>query len=768
MNKRNLIVFIAAVCGSGFSECGASPHDAGDAAWAHDTIPFVLGRKPRGVAELNAVSTLVAQHGRTAVTDAFFQEPEFVDYWSTVLVDILGVRKSGYLQQSSSCYNNGAIDPNDVVNLGRLADHLRTAPTSAAFEIGGVPVDWTMADAIRAAVVDDDLTVAYLAYLPALVSEHRELDFNQAQSIADQFREYYLDRNMGCTSCHSSHLSRVDTPYEAWAGQPSWDRHYTSPWNLETSVLGGQSVAVWLYPAPQPAQSNYSAGSTHFTNTCAGCHGANGDTLKDGMLRLKDRVPMMSDDEIFGAFGRNGMAGVVAPTGTTKTQLVSYLRQRFGDLDDLKRFFQEGSVVVGGANRPWHMSQTCTEEIVSHQVPNAEPSVNFAGSVLRSASVLDVSDALRFGLDALAAEMTANPGNSSAAAYDLPTLAGQPAFAMMVARRVANALTKETFGARLVLDHGFARNADQSLALDWLTTLMLVTTDRTRISLRAGLRQLVSMRHYNQLAPSAISDPPYSISMFFNPWAGDSTGVVNQTTGVNSNGNGDDVHRYSATNLLWSTRDSLGWGEPTYFPLAAGSGPLAKEYPRRDYVEQIGGRISDDIRGGDSWDLSSLLYWESVAGACGLTGPSGGQCVPSRSGDCTLQDWIDDVIAAAPTIMPAPTLRELFVLTRDRLLADPTIPLDEEAQINALLPPSTTLASVWPASAASRAAWETSLRQYCGALMTSPQYTMSGLVTVTAASPGPRFTVCQPGEVCSEHELCTLHAAYIGAASTCP
>jgi hypothetical protein len=770
-----LLVVVAAVCSTGFSDCGETDTDAGDISWAHQTLPLLLGRKARGTAEVDAVANIVAQHDRWAVADALMNEPEYVDYWATVLVDMMGVRKSGFLAHPAACYNTGVIAADDFDNLHRLADHLRTATPSVAFTIDSVAVDWTMADAMRAAIVDDDLTVAYLAYLPVLVSEQRNLVANQAQSIADQFCEYYLDRNIGCTTCHSSHVSTVDDAYQTAHGTEVWDRHFTSPWNLDSSVFGGEAM---VFPAlANDHLTKYLDGETYFTTNCtSACHGpnANARTLMSGYLRMQERVPMMSDDEIIGAFGNGGMAGVPAPAGADKRNLLAFLRHRFGDIDSTKRFFQKTSVVVGGANRPWNMSVTCADEIIPYGIPDTDPPASFAGSMRRYLDVLDLAEDLRSGVDRLPNMLVATPGDLQLddPSYDLVEINGQAAFAMMLTRRIANALVKEIYGARLVLDHGFSRNYDQAAALHVLATSMIVDgADRPRISLRNGLKQIMAMPQYNQLSPAARTDGPYGLPMWLNPWVADETGVTNSQTGVNLNGEGDSVHRYSATSLLWSTRDSLGWGEPTWFPLIAAAGPLADEYPRRDYVEKIGGRISDDLRGSDIWELSSLLYWESVAGSCGFT-QTGGICVPSRTGDCVLQDWIDDVMTAARngSISPAPTLRELLEVTRDRLLADPSIPTDEETQINAsLLPPATTLASTFPADPAGRLAWEETLRHYCGALMTSPQYTMGGVATVTETPVSPRFTVCQSGgEPCTEHDLCLHHAGYLGAPTACP
>jgi len=773
MRHRSLLaVLLVALATSGFINCPQTPNDAGDIAWAHQTIPLIMGRKARGVAELNAVAGLVAQHDRATVADAMFQQEEFVDYWTTVMVDVLGVRKSGFLSHPSDCYNDAALADDDVVNLLRLADHLRTAPTSEVFMVDLVPVDWTMRDAIRAAILDDDLTVAYLAYLLALEAEHEDLIANQAPSITDQFREYYLDRNIGCTSCHSSHVSHVDPAYQTAHGTAVWDRHFPSEWNLDSSVVGGKAP-TWGATPPQPHKDRYVAGETYFTNNCAGCHGAAGLTLMNGYLKLQHRIPMLSDDGIIGAIGQGAMAGVAVPAGVNKTNLLAFLRHRFGGLELVNKYFQRASVVIGGANRPWGMADTCAAELVAYSIPDGEPPVSFADSSRRQVDVRDLARDLRDGMEALPAELVANPGDLADESYALGMMDGQAAFAMMVARRAANAVAKETGGARLVVDHGFSRNLEQGYALSELARTMVVSgVDRTRLSLRMALRQVLVLPQYNQLPPSQYSGADYPFWMLMNPWVAEPNVPADTSTGVNTNGTGDNVHRFTATSLLWSTRESLGWGEPFYFALAAQDGTLAKKYPRRDYLEDIGGRISDDVRGSDFWDLQTLLYWESVAGTCGLT-PTG-VCVPSQSGDCVLRDWIDDVMQASTdgTVTPAPTLRELLQVTRDRLIADPLLPADEETELSlSLLPVGATLDTVFPVDPALHPAWEDTLRHYCGALMTSPQYTMAGLVTVTSTpAPGtPRFTVCQaPSELCTETDLCNHHAGYITAASTCP
>ncbi|MEQ1503285.1 MAG: hypothetical protein ABMB14_13695 [Myxococcota bacterium] len=72
-----------------------TPDDAGEEAFAAWATTAFLGRRPFSHDEVEALATLAETHGREAMLEALMEEPEFVDHWSTVLLEDLQVARTG-------------------------------------------------------------------------------------------------------------------------------------------------------------------------------------------------------------------------------------------------------------------------------------------------------------------------------------------------------------------------------------------------------------------------------------------------------------------------------------------------------------------------------------------------------------------------------------------------------------------------------------------------------------------------------------------------
>jgi hypothetical protein len=79
----------------------APPNDAGEQAFAAQAVRVVLGRHPRGAAEIRALAEISNQAGRQAVLDVLFEEPDYVNYWSNVLIDDLKLQRAGDAHRST-------------------------------------------------------------------------------------------------------------------------------------------------------------------------------------------------------------------------------------------------------------------------------------------------------------------------------------------------------------------------------------------------------------------------------------------------------------------------------------------------------------------------------------------------------------------------------------------------------------------------------------------------------------------------------------------
>jgi hypothetical protein len=151
---------------------------------------------------------------------------------------------------------------------------------------------------------------------------------------------------------------------------------------------------------------------------------------------------------------------------------------------------------------------------------------------------------------------------------------------------------------------------------------------------------------------------------------------------------GEEVHRYSARALLTATQKALDWPGPQRFPPPTG-------YPNEALEKAIGQYTTDTEPGFRGIDLQTILFWESVHGACAK--PAG-----------VTVDWIDRVVTAVNAFDPSSpggplTVQDVVVLTRDWLLGngaiDTTTPVDMTGSEEAALAAYFGVALSQPASA---------------------------------------------------------------------
>ena len=105
-------------------------NDDGDEAFAAAAVEAVLGRKPRGAAEVRALADLAGAAGREAVLEVLFEEPDYVTYWSNVFADALQVQRADGMAVDANC-TAPALLPASLSD--QLANHLATAPPDDPF-----------------------------------------------------------------------------------------------------------------------------------------------------------------------------------------------------------------------------------------------------------------------------------------------------------------------------------------------------------------------------------------------------------------------------------------------------------------------------------------------------------------------------------------------------------------------------------------------------------------------------------------------------------
>ncbi len=715
--------------------------DAGNTAFVQRAIPAVLGRKAKGAYEIQALVNIADDPalGREAVLDVLFAQPEYVDYWSMVLTDALRVRRSGNeLEQNELCWSEGLLGDGD---LPALAAHLQDAYIYEDFSS-----PWNMNDAVRAAITFDDLSVAWRAYLPALTWP---MESGDKGKVSAQFMEIYLGRDLGCISCHSSSYGATDDL--SAAGGNSWDRHETTGWAIEASLFRGPDVPE--FATGGSSEVDYLAGEVVFQASCDGCHGADGTLPVNAVKTLATRVPVLTDDQIEAAV-RTGPGAMTAfddasISDAELAELIVYLRYEFGNPEGLNQYFEYKTVdgveeTDGPVIAPWGISAECSNGLETQSPDNAGAAV-FAGIEGSTPDIGGLSHRMREGLDALPTELAAMP--VAVDAVDLPLVDGGVAYAFQLAETVGDAIAREVTGVRPGLDHGFSRNPAQREARDEIVAALVVADagQPVRLSLESALRAGLLEDGANAQAPASSLLDAYPTPMGLNPWAErDPASVGPVEPGEDANSLGDAVNRYSIPSLLMSTSEALLRESANLWP--------SDTWYSGGFVKDIGGYRSDKLEGRDAWDMQSLLYWEAHPGTCEDLTPA--DLLPEDL------DWIDLLVSESVGY----TLEDAFGAMRDRLLSDPRFATGEEDAIESLATEvfgvAVNLGSVTiPNNATKLARLETGLRAYCGALITSPQFTLRALPLVTDDPLTlPTLQICPVGEIC---DVALLEVEYL-------
>jgi hypothetical protein len=290
-------------------------------------------------------------------------------------------------------------------------------------------------------------------------------------------------------------------------------------------------------------------------------------------------------------------------------------------------------------------------------------------------------------------------------------------------------------------------------------------------SLRSLLADMVTLPLFNPKAPADACDTTaYDLPAVLNPWSFDDADPLHKR-----NGSGDGLKRGNTRALLRAVSAALEWPEPAPFP--------SKE--EADFQGSIGAWVDRSRPGFPDPDFQGLLAWEDRFGACQppriirhdlydpavsisqckgrcdqmksvLNDGTGCSCDPACTvaGDCCpdyvqscaetgtpAPDWIDRLVGTARS--PAggratPTsLRDLVAAVRDRLLADPEVSESEEA----LLQKFFGVKSLDQPFAVSAETTTPKLRLYCGVLLKSPQFLLTGVPATSQKVSPPRLIV---------------------------
>jgi hypothetical protein len=377
--------------------------------------------------------------------------------------------------------------------------------------------------------------------------------------------------------------------------------------------------------------------------------------------------------------------------------------------------------------------------------------VSIAGVSGTRVGIADLAQAFKEGMESLAATgpvLTPQPNNP-------PSIPPKQALAYMTAMTATENVWKEVMGERLTIANYFPRNVEQR---DALWELGEQTFLRTGWSLKTLLVRIMTSDYFNRRSPDVGSGTtPYRQPMIFDPWVADDPRSPPPPVDAKelNNGQGDLVHRLTPAGLLYSIAAAFDWPSPPRF--LDGSG-----FASTQLVKASGQYINENEQGRKGADFQGLLVWESELGLC-------------QKPASVRMDWIDRVVAAIPAFdvgnptMPA-TVADVVSTVKDWILVDGKI------RTTAPLPPpgSPALATEWdtvarlfgvglntPASTAPNL--KTNLRAYCGVLLKSPQFMLTGIDAAGDELTFPRLRVCNSG-ACSYGDLCSGYSRTLAGA----
>ena len=779
--------------------CFPSPpeDDESHASFAREAIPTILGRRATGVDEVEVVADIAELLGRDAAVQMLMEDPAYVDHWADAMLDILKVQRHALndgvnAAQDQTCWGPPTTDNPDPQFAEWVRDH---GPTDA-----GAPTGWNMTDLLRSAILIDDLSVIYKAYLFPLAMRRDGSGGRNAQ-LAERLSTVYLNRDTTCLRCHNPTFSTSNLT--DGSGNVVWQRLHNINGHPEKALFNNyyDSVGAFDNLTPvmrgtvrQPVAGGVGILPWGMNLACATDTDQAGAANNGTLIYTGFRSVSGGGNSV--AFG--SLDGSVDPD-VSLWELERSLDQGVTDLQDGYERFTATSVVLPPDEEAYCEAVDVFASNCTGCHSGGSPSGNLdlstdphgelvgvasqAGSSVQATRVVAnntggselwsrVSSGtagyqMPPGGGLSAADESAIEGwiNSGAVGVDLancntspiPDVAPDEAFAFLTAANAVDGIWDSVMGYRLTIDHGFPRNKAQRDMLWNLTEYTFLPEDW---SLKSVLSKILSSDWFARRAPSLSQlDSAYPMQPILDPWiVANPVDVPNPHASEKHNGKGEQVNRYRVNTLLRSIADALGWEQPRRFRDAS--------YPTT-VDEQLGQYRSPTIAGFDDVNFQSLLALEAEVGLCNKTG----KAVDS-------DDYIDllvDAITQFNSDNPDTpiTIGDAYSILKDRLLQDTTIEavlppelrsvpdaLSEASAIVALFTAGTgsTLTLNSSATDLSTTQLDTKLRESCGSLVKTPQFLLANITpggySDNNMPDAPRLTVCLDGEECGYPQAC--------------
>jgi hypothetical protein len=780
--------------------------DAGEYAFARQVAPKIYGRKAKGYDEVKLIGDLSALIGREATVRAMMAQTEFVDHWTEHFVDRMRVHREGPKAQTTCFAETVETAGNDP----RLAAWIRDqfAFGSGPAMCGGAPCGtFTMTDVIRSALLLDDLSPAYRAYLFPLVNKPptgNEIDeANKRDELFSTFETVYLTRKNSCLTCHNSAFS-LSGPESYWnRTHPIWglwekavygahvgreprELHSVFRTDIRSGSLQpwGMSSACGSFRTSIPNDTLLQTGEEAYLS---GSHGRQGSVfgvdiqLAFGVYKIStDDVQRFVSDETRQSCNLCGSCTVSTEPSLTPTQQMQEA--------------EAGSVITARcatsgchASNAGGLTMTSSDwksnlvRVASTQMPSlarVKPGDSGNSYVARKITGMPASgtgsmppggmpDADR---DRILAWIDGVPTDAGCGTCQVQPVAcdgfprevdSEEAMAFLVGQTVVNDAWTEVMGYPLVIDNYFSRNEGQRNLLWNLTEFNFLNNDW---SLRDVLARIFTFNYYNRRPPSAgDGSTPYELPMFFDPWVegdprvppqaldgwtpGSATAPTPDPSYVAANNPHRHKNAMSEAVHRYSARNLLNSVSRALDWPRPRRFPSETQYPTKELATSIGQFIKDAEPGFRGTDLQGLLTWESVHGVCQK--PAG-----------VAEDWIDRALVAVAAYDAAhpgapasvadvvQTVKDWFINYAGISTAPPGGLTASEQQ---------ALADHFGvlnlnASANTVADLQGKVRAYCGVLLETPQFMLAGIAPEDLG-PRPKIRACNDGN-CSYEQLC--------------
>lgn len=385
----------------------------------------------------------------------------------------------------------------------------------------------------------------------------------------------------------------------------------------------------------------------------------------------------------------------------------------------------------GGGQRPWGWADACGSFQPDGIPPDpADVDARFGGIVGKTVTVYDLEASLRSGFATLRAEGLVIGQDGEIADPDV-------AFAYLTVMNLVDGVWTEVTGNSLVIANYFPRNQAQRDELKRLTDNFIAAD----FSLRALLADILTSPYFNRSpATAGCGSGPYAMPAIYDPWV-----ISDADAERRGNGAGDAIHPLTTRTAVSAAYEALSWPSSPLHDFPAESdcdqascqelGFYCSQFgaccgekvlycdqmqPRPDPVyaaderafqRATGHFLKNAERGFRGLDFQARLEWENRFGLCRP---------PAGLASASYQDFVDELVAVAAAA-PSATLRDVVLALKDRVLAEAFV--DDTAEKPLL---EAMLGASLDTPASQVADLEGKVRRVCGALMSSPQFLLSG------------------------------------------